>query len=190
MPPILLSQYQTVYEFLNQFFIGLMAIYALYIFNRAGTCIFFQKVFYFFLFFSFSKWLISFGQWNGAIGVDTPEAQEANQKLMFGMLFSLKRFNQRTSPQEDDDGSFHHYTTSQYRLHYYESPTGVKFILLSDPKVESLSDELYKIYNIYVENAVKNPLYDPTSSSVINCSLFVENISNFVTGLRVFSLAK
>jgi hypothetical protein len=62
-------------------------------------------------------------------------ANEDDQKLLFGMLFSLKRFIERTSPLADDDGSFHHYTTSTYKLHQYYTSTGMRFVALSDPKV-------------------------------------------------------
>jgi hypothetical protein len=62
-------------------------------------------------------------------------ANEDDQKLLFGMLFSLKRFIERTSPLADDDGSFRHFTTSTYKLHQYYTMTGMRFVALSEPKV-------------------------------------------------------
>jgi hypothetical protein len=51
------------------------------------------------------------------------------------------------------------YKTSAYKLHYYETPTGLKFIINSDPNTESLRPVLRQIYvQLYVEFVVKNAL--------------------------------
>ena len=46
--------------------------------------------------------------------------------------------------------------------HYFETPTGLKFVMLTDTNVGSLNDSLWDIYSkLYVEYVVKNPLYRP-----------------------------
>jgi hypothetical protein len=51
------------------------------------------------------------------------------------------------------------YKTSTYRLHYYETPTGLKFVMNSDPNTENLKLILKQIYiQLYVEFVVKNGL--------------------------------
>lgn len=51
------------------------------------------------------------------------------------------------------------YRTSQYKLHYYETPTNVKFVMLTDTRSGSMRIALHQIYvSIYVEYVVKNPL--------------------------------
>lgn len=54
-----------------------------------------------------------------------------------------------------DDGalaSFISYTTSQYKLHYYETPTNIKFVMLTDLKSPSMRIALQQIYiNLFVE---------------------------------------
>ena len=51
------------------------------------------------------------------------------------------------------------YKTSTYRLHYYETPTGLKFVMNSDPNTESLRVVLKQIHTqLYVEFVVKNGL--------------------------------
>ena len=51
------------------------------------------------------------------------------------------------------------YRTNQYKLHYYETPTGLKFVINTDPLVDSLRVVLRQIYtNFYVEFVVKNAL--------------------------------
>lgn len=44
------------------------------------------------------------------------------------------------------------FNTSQYKLHYYETPTNIKFVMLTDTKSPSMRIALQQIYiNLYVE---------------------------------------
>lgn len=48
--------------------------------------------------------------------------------------------------------SFVSYHTSQYKLHYFETPTNIKFVMLTDLKSPSMRLALEQIYiNLYVE---------------------------------------
>lgn len=48
--------------------------------------------------------------------------------------------------------SFVSYRTSQYKLHYFEAPTNIKFVMLTDLKSPSMRPALEQIYiNLYVE---------------------------------------
>jgi hypothetical protein len=48
--------------------------------------------------------------------------------------------------------SFVSFNTSQYKLHYYETPTNTKFVMLTDTKSPSMRIALQQIYiNLYVE---------------------------------------
>ena len=49
---------------------------------------------------------------------------------------------------------------------------------MTDPKVDSLQEELIKIYGIYVETCVRNPLYE--LGSKITCSLFQKTLLEFL----------
>ncbi|CAI5952466.1 unnamed protein product, partial [Closterium sp. NIES-65] len=61
-----------------------------------------------------------------------------------------------------DGCSFHSFRTNTYKLNYLETPSGIKIILVTDPKMSDLRDALKHIYtNIYVEYVIKNPLYVP-----------------------------
>ena len=48
-------------------------------------------------------------------------------KLVYGMLYSLKSFVSRLSPATSD--TFHSYETNKYKLSMFETPTGIKFVL-------------------------------------------------------------
>lgn len=52
----------------------------------------------------------------------------------------------------DRDDAFISYRTGAYKLHYYETPTNLKFVMLTDIKMASLRAALHQIYvNLYVE---------------------------------------
>jgi hypothetical protein len=51
------------------------------------------------------------------------------------------------------------FRTAHYKAHYYETPTRLKFVMLTDPRMAGLSVVLHQIYvTLYVEYVVKNPL--------------------------------
>lgn len=79
--------------------------------------------------------------------------------------------------------SFVSYRTSQYKLHYYETPTNVKFVMLTDIKSGSMRLALQQIYvNIFVEYVVKNPLSpaEHPGGIGVNNELFEASLDVFV----------
>lgn len=85
---------------------------------------------------------------------------------MYGMLFSLKSFVAKISPTDPKRG-FSCYKTSKYALHYYESLTGVKFILNTDISVKNVRDLLHQLYK---EVRLFKLLFDFS----ILCSIYVD----------------
>lgn len=64
---------------------------------------------------------------------------------MFGMLWSIKSFVCKISPLDTKKG-FLCYKTNKYALHYFETPTGLKFILNTDVNAQNVRELLYQIY--------------------------------------------
>jgi hypothetical protein len=63
-----------------------------------------------------------------------------------------------------DDEPFTSYKTSQYHMHLYETLTGYKFVLLSDPGSDSLRFVLRQIHTgPFVDYVVRNPLIEMDS---------------------------
>lgn len=57
--------------------------------------------------------------------------------------------------------SFVSFTTSQYKLHYYETPTNIKFVMLTDLKSPPMRVALQQIYiNLFVEYGGCHPFHD------------------------------
>ncbi|KAL2384113.1 hypothetical protein RJZ90_002210 [Blastomyces dermatitidis] len=105
---------------------------------------------------------------------------EDDAKLIFGTVFSLRNMVRKLG---GDDDNFICYRTSQYKLHYYETPTNIKFIMLTDVKSGSMRLALQQIYvNLYVEYVVKNPLspVEHPGGLGVNNELFEESLQQFV----------
>ncbi|KAG0648353.1 Transport particle subunit bet5 [Hyphodiscus hymeniophilus] len=102
-------------------------------------------------------------------------------KLIFGTIFSLRNMVRKLGGQDD---SFISFRTGQYKLHYYETPTSIKFVMLTDTQTLNMRNVLHQIYvNLYVEFVVKNPLSPvehPGGEGVAN-ELFELALDQFIT---------
>jgi trafficking protein particle complex subunit 1 len=57
------------------------------------------------------------------------------------------------------DDAFLSYRTAEYKLHYFETPTQLKFIMLTDTRVGNMRTVLHQIWaTLYVEYIAKSPL--------------------------------
>jgi len=55
--------------------------------------------------------------------------------------------------------SFISYRTGHYKLHYYETPTSLKFVMVTDTKTNNLRIVLHQIYvSLYVEYGMSSIL--------------------------------
>ena len=68
--------------------------------------------------------------------------QEA--KLMYGMLYSIRNFVNKMSPVDVREG-FQCYRTSKYVLNYFETPSGVKFVMNTDLHSQGVRELLQQI---------------------------------------------
>lgn len=153
-----------------------MGVFTIYLFSRQGTCLFYHE-------------------WSRPkpvkLGAGTPSD---DQKMLFGLFFQLKVFAAAMDPKGEPDAqlgaplrigdtcSFQSFTTDNYKLHFAESPSGLKIVLTTDPTVGSLKDQLAYIYNhIYVETIIKNPLYLP--GQPFNCDSFSEQLNQYIRSL-------
>lgn len=58
----------------------------------------------------------------------------------------------RHYPSLTKTASFISYRTGQYKLHYYETPSSIKFVMLTDTQTLNMRNVLHQIYvNLYVE---------------------------------------
>ncbi|XP_078793009.1 trafficking protein particle complex subunit 1 [Oryzias latipes] len=141
-----------------------MTVHNIYIFDRNGNCLFYNE-------------------WNRKKQAGISKEEEF--KLMYGMLFSIRSFVSKMSPLDMKDG-FLSFQTSKYRLHYLETPSGLKLVLNTDLSVNSARETLQHIYsNLYVELVVKNPAC--SLAPPLDSELFCSRLDAFVRSLAFFS---
>lgn len=111
-------------------------------------------------------------------------SQDEEFKLMYGMIFSIKSFISRMSPVDFKDG-FLNFCTSSYKLHFYETPSGLKFIVNTSLDVDSLKETLQHIYSaMYIEHIIKNPL--AKLGQPIESIIFKSKLDGYIKGLPFF----
>jgi len=112
-------------------------------------------------------------------------SKEEEFKLMYGMIFSIKSFASRLSPTDMKEG-FLNFTTSKYKLHFFETPSGLKFIMNTDLNVGNMKDVLQQIFSsIYVEYVVKNPLCE--LDQPVTSELFKVKMDEYIRSLPQFA---
>lgn len=141
-------------------------IFNLYVYNKHGVCLLYHE----------------WKRLNLAAG-----SAAADQKLMFGFLFSLKQIVSKLTPESGMPG-FHACSTNKFKLNYYETATGLRFVLNTDPQSGDMRECLRHIYsNIFVEFASKNPLYAP--GDPLDNDIFIQALDGYVRSLPAFASA-
>ncbi|KAK3375481.1 Longin-like domain-containing protein [Podospora didyma] len=104
-------------------------------------------------------------------------------KLIFGTVFSLRNMVRKLGGEDD---AFINYRTAQYKLHYYETASNLRFVMLTDTATLSMRSVLHQIYiNLWVEFVVKNPLspVEHKGGVGVKNELFELGLDQFVRGL-------
>lgn len=64
--------------------------------------------------------------------------------------------------------SFISYRTGSYKLHYYETPTSLKFVMVTDTKTSNLRIVLHQIYvSLYVEYGESRRAVDTRTAIIL-----------------------
>ncbi|KAM4651940.1 trafficking protein particle complex subunit 4 [Discoglossus pictus] len=98
----------------------------------------------------------------------------SNEKLMLASMFhSLFAIGSQLSPEPGSSG-IELLETDTFKLHCYQTLTGIKFMVLADPRQAGIDSLLRKIYELYSDYALKNPFY--SLEMPIRCELFEQNL--------------
>ncbi|KAL7626561.1 Trafficking protein particle complex subunit BET5 [Parahypoxylon ruwenzoriense] len=111
------------------------------------------------------------------------KAHKNDAKLIFGTVFSLRNMVRKLG---GDDDAFITYRTAHYKLHYYETPTNLRFAMLTETGAPSMRNVLHQIYiNLWVEYVVKNPLspVEHKGGEGVRNEMFEMGLDKFIRGL-------
>ncbi|KAJ7647278.1 TRAPP complex subunit bet5 [Roridomyces roridus] len=122
---------------------------------------------------------------NPVVLTSTGLAFDEEAKLVYGVILSLRNMIKKLSGRDEQ---FVNYRTSAYKLHLFETMSGYKFVMLTDPAAESLRFVLRQIYvGPFLEYVVRNPLVQMDSREHgIDNEYFRASIDRMVRGLSVF----
>ncbi|KAG8972645.1 TRAPP subunit bet5, partial [Tulasnella sp. 427] len=84
-------------------------------------------------------------------------------KLVYGVILSLRNMTKKLTGRDE---TFVNYRTSTYKLHHYETISGYKFAMFTDPNTatDAIRFVLRQIYTSpFIEFVVRNPLIDMDS---------------------------
>uniref|UniRef100_A0A8C5XV21 Trafficking protein particle complex subunit n=1 Tax=Microcebus murinus TaxID=30608 RepID=A0A8C5XV21_MICMU len=153
-----------------------MAIFSVYVVNKAGGLIYqldsyapraeAEKTFSYpldlLLKLHDERVLVAFGQRDGIRG--------GHSSLTAVGLFAI---GSQLSPEQGSSG-IEMLETDTFKLHCFQTLTGIKFVVLADPRQAGIDSLLRKIYEIYSDFALKNPFY--SLEMPIRCELFDQNL--------------
>ncbi|KAG6977179.1 hypothetical protein JG688_00000590 [Phytophthora aleatoria] len=157
-------------------------IYSFYIYTRNGSCLYQEK------------WNVPGGK---SVTYSDPEEEK---RLLFGLLFSLKEFVGKIAPTTATQASadpfgaaepaagagtvpegMQRYQTNSYTCHQYETPSGLRFVMMTDNQAGDMTPTLKYIYSqIYVETVASNPLSDTKSGKPISSQLFRSQLTQYL----------
>ncbi|KAI2470603.1 snare-like protein [Annulohypoxylon bovei var. microspora] len=118
-----------------------------------------------------------------ALSAASKRKLDDDAKLIFGTVFSLRNMVRKLGSEDD---AFIAYRTAHYKLHYYETPTNLRFAMLTEPGALSMRNVLHQIYiNLWVEYVVKNPLspVEHKGGEGVKNEMFEMGLDKFVRGL-------
>ena len=82
------------------------------------------------------------------------------RKMLYGSLFSLKQFILKMRPVGGDGNTssgYYAFRTNNYKLHVHETPTGLLFLLATEPGAGQLKETMRKLVTNWVDVTAKNP---------------------------------
>ena len=79
---------------------------------------------------------------------------------------------------KDHPGQLSSLTTSQYKMHFYQTATGYMFVLLTSANTPNLREKLRQFFQqIFLPYVVMNPLYE--LNTPIKITAFDNAVDNF-----------
>ncbi|KAI9221994.1 Sybindin-like protein [Blastocladiella britannica] len=69
-----------------------------------------------------------------------------------------------------------------FTLTCHQTPTGIKFLLLTDPQQPQVDSLVRRVYDLYADYVMKNPFYTPEMP--VRCELFDVHLAKYVKAVN------
>lgn len=101
-----------------------------------------------------------------------------NEKIFLAsMFYPLFAIASQLSPEPKSSG-IEVLEADTFKLHCFQTLTGVKFMVVAEPIQSGLEMLLKKIYELYSDYALKNPFY--SLEQPLRCELFDQNLQQLL----------
>ncbi|PNF16731.1 Trafficking protein particle complex subunit 4 [Cryptotermes secundus] len=101
-----------------------------------------------------------------------------NEKIFLAsMFYPLFAIASQLSPEPRSSG-IEVLEADTFKLHCFQTLTGVKFMIVAEPNQTGMDVLLKRIYELYADYALKNPFY--SLEMPIRCELFDTNLQNLL----------
>lgn len=110
-----------------------------------------------------------------------------NEKIFLAsMFYPLFAIASQLSPEPKSSG-IEVLEADTFRLNCFQTLTGVKIMVVSDPQQTGVEMFLKRIYEIYADYALKNPFY--SLEMPIRCELFDNNLKSILEQIEKSGIA-
>ncbi|KAK9461488.1 Sybindin-like protein [Lipomyces oligophaga] len=134
-----------------------MVVYSLYILNKAAGLIY-QRDF-----------------------TDGLQKLSSNDYLVLsGTFHAVHAIASKISPVPPSSG-IEVLETEKFRLQCFQTITGTKFLLLSEPRQHNTDAILRRIYELYSDYVIKNPFYQ--IEMPVRCELFDKHLASYIRSI-------
>lgn len=105
-----------------------------------------------------------------------------NEKIFLAsMFYPLFAIASQLSPEPRCSG-IEILEADTFRLHCYQTLTGIKFIVVAEPMQSGIEILLKRVYELYADYALKNPFY--SLEMPIRCELFETNLQTLLENVE------
>lgn len=130
-----------------------MGIFAILIINKAGGLIY-----------------------NKDFGTGINKLTSNEYLVLAGTFHGIHAISSQISPVSNSSG-IESLVSKNLKIHCFQSQTGLKFVIFTDPAFTNLEATCKRFYEIYADYAMKNPFYTPEMP--IRAELFSIEIERF-----------
>ncbi|KAK9480722.1 Sybindin-like protein [Lipomyces japonicus] len=101
--------------------------------------------------------------------------------VLSGTFHAVHAIASKISPTPSSSG-IEVLETEKFRLQCFQTLTGIKFLLISEPRQQNTDAILRRVYELYADYVVKNPFYE--IEMPVRCEQFDRHLATYIRGIQ------